>query len=177
VGLAPLALALVEKRVSVDTHRINIIDNATLREAADLIRDGEFADDDFHFDSSQQSAILSLWKSDESLSSFEAGGLLARYHVSPMRRFVLTFRSVANVEFLRQSSGAGNHPIGGIRWDHRHTVCIDTYDGITIQLTVATLDGSLEITDDVDRNRNQRRLVCLFFTRMSNNPIASGGGP
>ena len=79
---------------------ITLIDGTTLQEATDVIRDGEFSDSDFHFDSSQQAAILSVWKADKDLPYVEHGGLLTRWHVSPMRRIELTFRSVENAHFF-----------------------------------------------------------------------------
>ncbi len=140
----------------MDTTHIHVADDATLEAACDLIRDSELADDDLRFDRSRQTAVFAFWKADDDLSAFERAGLFTGWRVSPMRRLELTFRSVIGLELIRQSSGTGEHPVGGIRWDKRKTVCIDTYDGVTVVLNIGGLDATLQITDQVDRNRTQR---------------------
>jgi hypothetical protein len=152
--MASLAVALVE--VSMKAMHISIVDDTTVALANDYIRDGEYSDGDFNFDDSQQLVSLALWKADEELASFESAGLFGGWRLSPMRRLVLTLNNVREVRFVRQSSGTGNHPLEGAHWDHRGTVRIDTYDGITIELATNNLDGELQITDDIDRNRIQR---------------------
>jgi hypothetical protein len=140
----------------MQSTEITIIDKATLGLASDVIRDGEFADSDFSFDESERVVTLTLWKADDELAYFEPAGLFGGFRMSPMRRLVLTFNGVQSVHFVEQSRGAGNHPLGGIRWDDCGTVLIDTYDGITIELAATQLEGQLEVTDEVDRSRIQR---------------------
>ena len=144
---------------------INAIDDQSLKVASDIIRDGEFADGDFRFDSPQHTVTLSLWKADEELSSFEREGLFVRWRISPMRRLELSFRSVMSVEFIRKSSGTSPHPIGGIRWNNGEAVYIDTYDGLTVGLTISKLDGTLLITGDIDPSRSQRSRSSSLFGR------------
>jgi len=142
------------------TH-IRIVDISAVIDASDVVRDAQFSEADFQFDDAQHTARLDLWTPDESLSSIQCSGPFHICRVSPLRKFELTFSFAQQARFVRQSSGTGNHCLGAIGWDNRHTVKIESYDGLVIELTVTVLDGSLRATDVVDWDRAHR---CRSFS-------------
>lgn len=144
---------------------ITIVNNATLALATEYIRDGEFSDRDLSFNESLQLVSLTLWKADDELASIEIGGFIRGWQISPMRRLVLIFTGVRDMHFVEESKGTEIHPLGGVQWNQHDNVRIDTYDGITINLTVNSLNGELQISDDIDQSRVQRTRSWVFWRR------------
>ena len=112
---------------------LSVSDDQSLRSASELIRDGEFEDNDLTFDDDRHIAKLVLWRADDDCRFTK-------------RKMLFEIREVLRMQIDRDHAGTGPHPIGSIRSQSKQALIIETYDGVTISLVVDKLDATLEVT-------------------------------
>ena len=133
----------------MDRSEFEIITVNDLNRAADLLRDSAFTKERVHYNHANRELTLSVWTPDDEMSVKLRDRSWRPVNVTPRRRCEILFGTVILVQYV-EAHPASSFTLGGFRYKHCQKVLIDSYEGLTIDLSVTRLVGIVKVSDEID---------------------------